>query len=128
MANNNFIKLSALACAVESVVRDAFGELSFWVIADVTNHTFKAASNYHYFELVEKEEGSQHIVTKFAARAWGAGSRAIEGFEQATGQRFTNNIHVLVNVSVAYHPQFGLQLQVNDMEASYTLGRLEQQR
>ncbi|PUZ30171.1 Exodeoxyribonuclease VII large subunit [Chitinophaga costaii] len=128
MANNNFIQLSALAHAVEAVVRNAFGTATYWVIADVTSHTFKAATNYHYFELVEKEEGGQHVVTKFAARAWGAGSRAIESFEQATGQRFTNNIHVLVQVSVAYHPQFGLQLQLHAIEASYTLGRIAQQR
>lgn len=128
VANNNFIRLSALAQAVESVIQGAFGAASFWVIADVTSHTFKAASNYHYFELVEKEAGSHHVVTKFAARSWGAGSRAIEAFEAATGQQFTNNIHVLVNVSVEYHPQFGLQLQVNNIEASYTLGLLEKQR
>ncbi|PUZ23838.1 exodeoxyribonuclease VII large subunit [Chitinophaga costaii] len=68
------------------------------------------------------------MLVQFAARAWGAGSCAIEAFEQVTGQQFTNHIHVLENVSVAYHPQFGLQLQLNDIEAAYTLGRIEQQR
>lgn len=126
--NNNFIKLSALAHNIESVIKDAFSASSFWVIADVTNHTHKASSNYHYFELVEKEEGSNHIVTKFSAKAWGSGARSLDAFEQITGQRFTNNIHVLVNVVVEYHPQFGLQLQVIGIEASYTLGMIEKQR
>jgi exodeoxyribonuclease VII large subunit len=45
-----------------------------------------------------------------------------------TGQRFTDHINVLVNVSVNYHPVYGLQLTLHDIDVSFTLGALEQQR
>jgi exodeoxyribonuclease VII large subunit len=122
------LRLSALSARISDTLRAAFQNLSFWVVADVTSHSFKASSNYHYFELVEKDRDSNHLLAKFSAKAWGPGARQIEQFEQTTGQRFTNNIHVLVNVTVEYHATYGLQLQVNAIDPGFTLGQIEQQR
>jgi exodeoxyribonuclease VII large subunit len=122
------LRLSALSARISDVLRAAFQTMSFWVVADVTSHSFKASSNYHYFELVEKDRDTNHLLAKFSAKAWGNGARQIEQFEQATGQRFTNNIHVLVNVTVEYHATYGLQLQVNAIDPGFTLGQIEQQR
>ena len=98
------------------------------MIADITNHSFKEKTTYHYFDLVEKAEGSNQLVAKIAARAWGNGSMRIMEFERVTGQRFTNNINVLVKVKVNYHPTFGLALDVQDIDSNFTIGLLEQQR
>lgn len=122
------IKLSELTSRIQRNIDDAFGSHAFWVIADVTNHTFKAANNYHYFELVEKEPMSSRIVAKIAGRAWGAGSLRIDNFEQSTGQRFSNNVHVLVLVMVQYTPAFGLQLNLLDIDTNFTLGQFEKMR
>ena len=105
-----------------------FSKTGFWVIADVTNHTFRADKNYHNLDLVEKDPVSNTIVAKMQAKAWGKGSASISNFQTLTGQRFTNNINVLVNVSVNFHPVFGLQLNINDIDSNFTLGRLEQER
>ncbi|MBT1690340.1 exodeoxyribonuclease VII large subunit [Dawidia soli] len=122
------IRLSALSARISDTLRATFQNTSFWVVADVTSHSFKASSNYHYFELVEKDRDTNHLLARFSAKAWGTGARQIEQFEQTTGQRFTNNIHVLVNVTVEYHPTYGLQLQVNAIDPAFTLGQIEQQR
>lgn len=98
------------------------------MIADVTSHTFRADKNYHNLDLVEKDPVSNTIIAKMQAKAWGKGSASISNFQNTTGQRFTNNINVLVNVSVNFHPVFGLQLNINDIDSNFTLGRLEQQR
>ncbi len=122
------LRLSELSLIINNVLKDAFQSTSFWVIADVTNHTFKAISNYHYFELVEKDSNTNNILAKFSAKAWGNGARQIENFERITERKFTNDIQVLVNVTVDYHPTFGLQLQVNSIDPAFTLGAIEQQR
>ena len=122
------IKLSELTSRIQRNIDDAFASHAFWVVADVTNHTYKAANNYHYFELVEKEPMSSRIVAKIAGRAWGAGALRIERFEQSTGQRFSNNVHVLVLVMVQYTPAFGLQLNLMDIDTSFTLGQFEKMR
>ena len=128
MAATDSLRLSQLAAQVEKVVSDAFSALQFWVIADVTNHNQKTGTNYHYFELVEKAPGSNQLLAKFSTKAWGDGAREIGVFEARTGQRFTNNIQVLVRVKVQYHATYGIQLDLTGIDPNFTLGVLEQQR
>ncbi|MES1250075.1 MAG: exodeoxyribonuclease VII large subunit, partial [Chitinophaga rupis] len=122
------IRLSELSSKVNAVISKAFQGLSFWVIADVTNHTHKQNTNYHYFELVEKNTITNTIVAKFSAKAWGNGSKELEAFERVTGQRFGENIQVLVNVIVEFHATYGLQLQLIQIDTNFTLGVIEKQR
>ncbi|SDL78426.1 exodeoxyribonuclease VII large subunit [Pedobacter sp. ok626] len=127
-SNPAAIRLSELTNQIRQTIDGVFGNRTFWVIADVTSHTYKEQSNYHYFELVEKDKASAKILTKIAGRAWGNASVNISNFEQATGQKFKNDINVLIQVSVQYNPAFGLQLNLLDIDTSFTLGLFEQQR
>ncbi len=127
-SNPSAIRLSELTSQIRQAIEGVFGNRTFWVIADVTSHTFKAQSNYHYFDLVEKDKSSPKILTRIAARAWGNAAINISNFEQATGQKFTNDINVLVQVSVQYNSAFGLQLNLVDIDTNFTLGLFEQQR
>ena len=124
----NHLKLSELNHVIGETLHGRLGGLSWWVVADVTSHTYRDQKSYHNFELVEKDTSSNRLIAKIGAKAWGIGSQRIDEFERTTGQRFTNNIQVLVNVSVEYHPVYGLQLNLNDIDPSFTLGVLEQQR
>jgi len=128
LSASSYIRLSELSEAVYRIVEDVFSTRAFWVIADVTSHSYKPGKNHHYFDLVEKDPASSAIIAKFATRAWTDGSGQIGIFEQTTGQRFTNDINVLVLVSVSYHPVFGLQLTLHDIDTSFTLGTLEKQK
>jgi exodeoxyribonuclease VII large subunit len=122
------IRLSELAGTIQRTLEYTFLNNTYWIIADVTNHTFKSAKNYHHLELVEKDKNSTAVIARMQAKVWGNGAASIEQFEYATGQRFTNNIQVLVNVSVTYHAIFGLQLNINEVDPNFTIGLLEQQR
>lgn len=120
--------MSELSARVSRAIQDAFNYSSFWVIADVTNHTYKAQKDYHYFELVEKAEGSNALLARFSGSAWGTGSSRIAAFERATGQRFSGGLNVLVKVTVKFQAAYGLQLSLQDIDINFTLGALEQQR
>lgn len=122
------IKLSELTQQVQAVMDAHFSAQTYWVVADVTNHSYKEKGGYHFFELVEKAERDNSLVTKIAGKAWGSGATRIKEFEQLTGQRFTNNINVLVRVKVTYHVVYGLSVEVQDIDTHFTLGVLEQQR
>jgi exodeoxyribonuclease VII large subunit len=128
MADAAHIRLSELNDKIKEVLNRSFDSVTFWVIADITNHTFRAQKNYHYFDLIEKDPNSSDIIAKISGNAWGKGALKIEQFEKVTGQRFTNNINVLVNVSVTFHPVYGLQLNLRDIDSNFTLGVLAQQR
>ena len=69
------LRLSQLTATVSAAVNKAFAQQRFWVVADVTSHTFKADSDYHYFDLVEKDPNSNRLIAKISAKAWGSGSR-----------------------------------------------------
>ena len=113
---------------VQQVLDQSFGDMSFWIVADVQSHTYKVDSNHHYFELIEKDPGSSRILAKISARAWGLGSANIRKFEQLTGRKFQSDINALLSVVVQYHASYGLQLTVLDIDANYTLGQFQQQR
>jgi exodeoxyribonuclease VII large subunit len=122
------IKLSELNGKIQSVIENNFNNLHLWVIADITNHSFKEKTNYHYFDLVEKSDNSNELVAKISGKAWGTGSSKIREFENITGQKFTNNINVLVKVKINYHVVYGLSLDVLEVDINFTIGALEQQR
>jgi exodeoxyribonuclease VII large subunit len=122
------IRLSELNKQIQSVIESNFNEFTFWVIADITNHSFKEKTNYHYFDLVEKAENSNELLAKISGKAWGTGSIKIRDFERITGQKFSNNINVLIRVKINYHIVFGLSLDIQDIDTNFTIGVLEQQR
>lgn len=128
MTGRSILKLSDLTHKLRQTIDSAFGGDMFWIIADVSSHTFKAESNFHYFELVEKDTLSSQIVAKVAARAWGNAAIHIKNFELKTGQIFRNDINVLIQVSVQYHVSYGLQINVLDIDTNFTLGKFEQER
>lgn len=128
MSNIAPIKLSALTAQIQKTLQDVFVGQTFWVIADVTNYSFQSQKNYHYFDLVEKAESGNSIQAKVCTAAWGIGSNKIRDFEKITGQKFKNDINVLVKVSVEYHPLHGLKLTLLDIDSNFTIGLVEQQR
>lgn len=128
MNNINYIKLSELNDKINNVIEEAFSNKTFWVLAEVTNHTFRPQKNYHNFELVEKDPNTPNLIAKIAASAWGDGSYQIQMFEQITGQKFTNNINVLVQINVRFHKVYGLSVSIVGIDSNYTLGALEQKR
>jgi exodeoxyribonuclease VII large subunit len=122
------LKLSDLAAQVDKVLKHAFNNLQFWVIAEVTSHSHRANTNYHYMELVEKAAGSDTLLAKFSAKAWGVGAETLKLFEVRTGQKFTNNIQVLLKVKIEYHATYGISLDITNIDINFTLGVIEQQR
>lgn len=128
MDTQHYITLSQLAATIQGTIKNAFAGQSAWVVADITSHSFYQAKGYHYFDLVEKDPRSHQLTAKISATAWGNGSIRIKEFESVTGQRFSNDMQVLVKVAVEYHPVYGLKLSLLDIDPSFTIGMLEQQK
>jgi len=128
MAGNQYISLLELTGEIQSVVSSSFKNKSYWVLADISDHKYYSQKGYHYFSLVEKNPNNHSVIAKMQAAAWGDGARSIQVFQNITGQSFKNDIRVLVNVSVTYSPSYGLQLILNSIDTSFTIGQLEQQR
>ncbi len=91
-----------------------------WVVGELAD--FRQAPQGHvYFELVEKQ-GNQ-IQAKVRANLWQFTYRGVAAkFEAVTGTSLKNGMKVLAQVSVTYHPVYGLSLNVKDIDPSFSLG------
>ena len=128
MNTRTYITLSQLAAAINGTIKNAFSQQRTWVVADITSHSYYPAKGYHYFDVVEKDPRTHQLTAKLSATAWGNGSLRIREFENTTGQRFANDLQVLMQVAVEYHPVYGLKLSLLDIDPSFTIGQLEQQK
>lgn len=97
-----------------------------WVVAEISE--LKENRNGHcYLELVEKE--GNEITARARATIWSYTYRILKPyFETTTGQFFTHGLKVLVQVSVEYHPAYGLSLNIKDIDPAYTVGDMALQR
>jgi exodeoxyribonuclease VII large subunit len=91
-----------------------------WVVGELSD--FRQAPQGHvYFELVEKQ-GNQ-VQAKIRANLWQFTYRSVAAkFESVTGTSLKNGMKVLAQVSVTYHPVYGLSLNVKDIDPSFSLG------
>jgi exodeoxyribonuclease VII large subunit len=126
------IRLSQLSLLVQEAIGHSFALRRFWVIAEIGNHSFYGQKGFHYFDLIESEPATSNkkpvLISKMPAVAWSAGAGQIKKFEAVTAQLFSNNLQVLVEVSVDFHAVYGLKLVLMDIDPHFTLGLLQLQR
>ena len=98
---------------------------TYWVRAEIAQLTEKG---HCYLELVEKAEGGM-FAAKIRATCWSNTWQLIKAyFLQETGKIPETGMQVLVEVSVSYHPVYGLSLNVQNIDPHFTLGNLARQR
>lgn len=119
------LTLSELNEQIRDALAGAFPS-TVWVVAEISE--LKENRNGHcYLELIEKS-GNQ-IIARSRATIWSYTYRMLKPyFETTTGQLFAQDIKVLVQVSVDYHPAYGLSLNIRDIDPAYTAGDLALQR
>ncbi len=119
------LKLSQLTHLIEATLSEVFYGKVFSLVAE-TSEIKKSGAGHYYFDLIEKD--GRNLIAKMNAVIWKGYSQIISDFETTTGQRFERNIELLMKAEVRFHEVYGLQLQVIDIDAKYTLGKLEQER
>lgn len=122
------ISLSTLTGTISKVIDANFYNRTYWVLAEIINLRFYPQKGYYFLDLIEKDPGTNTIITSIKASAWSQGVKRIGYFEKVTGRKFDNNITVLLLVGVEYHISYGLKLNILDVDPAFTIGQLEQQR
>ncbi|MBT3384835.1 MAG: exodeoxyribonuclease VII large subunit [Prolixibacteraceae bacterium] len=122
---NQNLTLSELNGLIKDVLADTFSS-AVWVVAEISELK-ENRSGHCYLELIEKE--GDEIIARSRATIWSYTFRMLKPyFETSTGQLFTDGIKILVQVSVEFHPSFGLSLNIKDIDPTYTVGDLALQR
>jgi exodeoxyribonuclease VII large subunit len=123
-----YIKLSELTHKVKEVVQAHFGELTFWIVAEVSGHKFYPNPERHYLEFLEKDDANNQPIAKVKGIAWSGGAASIKIFEETTGQKFINGIQILTKVKVEFNAAHGFQLILLEINQDFTIGKIEQQK
>lgn len=125
--------LSELLEAVRLSIRGSFPE-SYWVRAEISSLSARANSHC-YMELAESPAstpqsafhsmGGQQYTAKIKANCWRSiWATVSRQFEDAVGQPLRVGMQVLAEVTVDFHPIYGMSLTVLQIDPSFTLGDL----
>ena len=116
--------LSELCTEIQEVVENDLLE-RYWVRAEIAS---LSARGHCYMELVEKAENNT-LAAKVRATCWNNVYSLLSAyFIQETGQALRVGMQVLVEVSVTFHPVYGLSLNIWNIDPTYTQGDLAKQR
>jgi exodeoxyribonuclease VII large subunit len=109
------------------VIQGNFTE-AVWVVAEISEMKVNR-TGHCYLELVEKNTATDEIAARARAIIWSYTFRMLKPyFETSTGQSFSDGIVILVQVSVEFHPAYGLSYNIKDIDPTYTLGDMVRRR
>lgn len=118
------LSLSELCALLDEQIQQSF-PATYWVRAEIAQLTDRG---HCYLELVEKADKGI-FAAKMRATCWSNTWQLISAyFLQETGKRPEAGMQVLVEVSIAFHPVYGLSLNILNIDPSFTLGELARQR
>ena len=121
----NPLSVSQLTQQIQQVIETELAPL-YWVVGELADF-IQAPQGHVYFELVEKQDNK--IQAKIRGNLWQFTYRSIAPkFAEATGTNLKSGMKVLAQVSVNYHPIYGLSITVKDIDPSFSLGERSRQR
>lgn len=127
MIAQHTLTLFELLNNVRTTLKSAFNQ-TFWVVAEIMECNINRNSHC-YFELIEKDANSDKPIAKARATMWAGNAMSIlPYFESVTGQTLHLGLKLLMRVSIEMHELYGLSLNIQDIDAQYTLGDIAQQR
>jgi exodeoxyribonuclease VII large subunit len=116
------LSLSQLLGGVSRAVANAY-VAGVWTTVELTN--VRLSNGHVYLEVSERnEEGT--LLAKANAVLWASqAQRILPAFEQATGAQLAAGIKLLVRARPVFKAQYGFTLEIDAIDADYTLGDLE---
>lgn len=98
-----------------------------WVSCEIYQHS--ESRGHHFFSLVEKGAQEGTIIAQSEAVIW---KRAYQKLSKRIGKDLdlllAEGTQVLLKVQTDFNERYGLKLLIEDIDLSYTLGQIEQQR
>jgi exodeoxyribonuclease VII large subunit len=99
---------------------------SYWIVAEIGQISI-ASKGHCYLELVEKEDN--FIKAKIRANIWANKFNKLhDWFVSITGTPLKEGMKILINASMTFHEVYGVSININDIDASFTLGEREKKK
>ncbi len=100
---------------------------AIWIRAEISQ--VGISKGHYYIDLVEKNEVSDQVIASISAIIW---QRKVSELKFALKRDFDNvlqsGMEVLFKVKVNFHERFGIKVFIEDIDPSFTFGKLVLQR
>jgi len=120
------LKLSELINEIDDVIQDRFAGETFWITAEITDVKKQADKRWCFLKFIEKE--GNLITAEIKGVFWSNSYSSVLQFEKLSGQSFASGLEITCNVRVRFHKRFGIDLEVLEIDHTYALGKLEQEK
>jgi exodeoxyribonuclease VII large subunit len=119
------LSLVELNKLIQKTLKDNL-EPSYWVVAEIGELSVNQ-KGHCYLELIEHENSK--VIAKARATIWSYTYRNLSTwFQGITGQPLSEGLNIMANVKISFHELYGFSLNVQDIDASYTIGEKERKR
>ena len=128
MSNKEILTLKRVLDELKESVESRFSS-NYWICAEIGEISSNYSSGHCYLELIEKDSEKGVIIARVRAIIWSSYFRVIKPyFESSTGASLESGMKILVRCKIDFSQQYGLSLNINDIEPSYTIGEAERIR
>lgn len=118
------VTLSQLLSGVERVVAQAYQQ-GVWTRVEVVSVNLNGRNGHIYLELSERDE-TGNLIAQARGTIWArTAERILPVFERDTGAQLAPGIKLLVLAKPVFKAQYGLSIDITEIDASYTVGDLE---
>jgi exodeoxyribonuclease VII large subunit len=122
MEHLSLVELSSL---IQETIKKNL-EPSYWVVAEISDISVNQ-KGHCYLELIQNEEDK--LIAKSRATIWSYTYRNLSTwFQGITGQPLAEGMKILANVKINFHELYGYSLNIQDIDANYTLGEKERSK
>lgn len=124
--DNKIFSLLEVTKSVEKTLADRYRS-SFWVKAEMNKLNFYSYSGHCYPDLVEKRDGK--VIAQLRAILWKNDYlRVNKRFLDTLKEPLKDGVKILFLARISFSSLYGLTLIISDIDPSYTLGDLEQEK
>lgn len=100
---------------------------AIWVRAEVAQ--LNESRGHFYFSLVQKSEEGDSIIAKSEGVLWASQFRSLRRKHgKLLEELLQENLELLIKVNIDFHEQYGMKLIVEDIDPTFTYGKLAMQR
>jgi len=124
--NKQVYTLLEIGKSIQHTLSEAY-PITFWVKTEINKLNYYPHSGHCYPELVEKKDGK--VIAQMRSIMWRADfDRVNATFIHTLKEPLKDGIKVMMLCTVAFDPSYGLSLKIHDIDPSYSLGDLEQEK
>lgn len=126
MAAKQVFPLSKLTEAIENVINTHCSKI-VWVKAEIVRLNYYSHTGHCFPELVEKKDGK--VIAEIRGNIWKTHFEKINRkFREVINEDLNDDMTVVLQATVTYHPVYGISLNIFDIDPGYTLGELARQK